>query len=124
MKCLRKYIWVKLYRECLPEAKVTITNTNYGYGKIIKKTNTGANLDGWKFTVYTDKNLTNKVDGSPFTTDSTGTIVMDLLPGTYYVQEVDESSKHPDWTFDTTVRTLKVEVNTTKSVTFTNKQSG
>ena len=105
-------------------AKVTITNTNYGYGKIIKKTNTGADLDGWKFNVYTDKNLTSKVDGSPFTTDSTGTIVMDLLPGTYYVQEVDESSKHPDWTFDTTVRTLKVEVNTTKSVTFTNKQSG
>ena len=35
-------------------AKVTITNTNYGYGKIIKKTNTGANLDGWKFNVYTD----------------------------------------------------------------------
>ena len=103
---------------------VYVTNTNYGYGKIIKKTNTGTNLSGWKFNVYTDAALTKKVSGSPFTTDSAGTIVMDLLPGTYYVQEVDESAKYPDWTFDTTVRTLKVEAGTTKSVTFTNNQAG
>ena len=103
---------------------VYVTNTHYGYGKIIKKTNTGTNLSGWKFNVYTDAALTKKVSGSPFTTDSAGTIVMDLLPGTYYVQEVDESDKYPDWAFDTTVRTLKVEVNTTKSVTFTNNQAG
>ena len=103
---------------------VYVTNTNYGYGKIVKKTNTGTNLSGWKFNVYTDSALTQKVTGSPFTTGSDGTIVMDLLPGTYYVQEVDESDKYPDWTFDTTVRTLKVEVNTTKSVTFTNNQAG
>ncbi len=103
---------------------VYVTNTNYGYGKIIKKTNTGTSLSGWKFNVYTDSALTQKVTGSPFTTGSDGTIVMDLLPGTYYVQEVDESDKYPDWAFDTTVRTLKVEVNTTKSVTFTNNQAG
>ena len=103
---------------------VYVTNTNYGYGKIIKKTNTGDSLSGWKFNVYTDSALTQKVSGSPFTTDDDGLIVMDLLPGTYYVQEVDESDKYPDWAFDTTVRTLKVEVNTTKSVTFTNNQAG
>ena len=103
---------------------VYVTNTHYGYGKIIKKTNTGSNLSGWKFNVYTDAALTKKVSGSPFTTDSAGTIVMDLLPGTYYVQEVDESDKYPDWAFDTTVRTLKVEAGTTKSVTFTNNQAG
>lgn len=103
---------------------VYVTNTNYGYGKIIKKTNTGNNLGGWKFNVYTDSALTNKVSGSPFTTDSSGIVVMQLTPGTYYVQEVDESGKYPYWTFDTTVRTLKVEVNTTKSVTFTNNQRG
>ena len=103
---------------------VYVTNTNYGYGKIIKKTNTGTNLGGWKFNVYTDSALTQKVSGSPFTTDANGTIVMDLLPGTYYVQEVDESSAYPDWSFDTTVRTLKVEAGTTKSVTFTNNQAG
>lgn len=103
---------------------VYVTNTNYGYGKIIKKTNTGDNLEGWKFNVYTDSALTKTVSGSPFTTDEDGLIVMDLLPGTYYVQEVDESDKYPDWAFDTTVRTLKVEANTTKSVTFTNSQGG
>ena len=103
---------------------VYVTNTHYGYGKIIKKTNTGTNLSGWKFNVYTDSALTQKVSGSPFTTDANGTIVMDLLPGTYYVQEVDESSTYPDWSFDTTVRTLTVVAGSTKSVTFTNNQAG
>ena len=103
---------------------VYVTNTNHGYGKIIKKTNTGDNLEGWKFNVYTDSALTKTVSGSPFTTDEDGLIVMDLLPGTYYVQEVDESDKYPDWSFDTTVRKLTVVENTTKSVTFTNNQAG
>ncbi len=103
---------------------VYVTNTHYGYGKIIKKTNTGSSLSGWKFNVYTDSALTTTVSGSPFTTDSTGVIVMDLLPGTYYVQEVDESDTYPDWVFDTTVRTLTVVAGSTKSVTFTNNQAG
>lgn len=103
---------------------VTITNTNYGYGKIVKKTNTGSSLSGWKFNIYTDRALTKLVSGSPFVTGSDGTIVKDLLPGTYYVQEVDESGKYPSWTYDTTVRTLAVEAGTTKSVTFTNTQYG
>ena len=103
---------------------VTVTNTHYGYGKNIKKTNTGSNLSGWKFNVYTDSALTQKVSGSPFTTGSDGIIVMDLLPGTYYVQEVDESDKYPDWAFDTTVRKLTVVAGSTKSVTFTNSQAG
>ncbi len=103
---------------------VTITNTQYGYGKIVKKTNTGANLSGWKFNIYTDSACTKLVSGSPFTTGSDGTIVTDMLPGTYYVQEVDESGTNPSWTYDTTVRTLKVEAGTTKSVTFTNTQYG
>ncbi len=103
---------------------VTVTNQNFGYGKIIKKTNTGSSLSGWKFNVYTDSTCTKPISGSPFTTGADGTIVMDLMPGTYYVQEVDESDKYPDWAFDTTVRTLKVEAGTTKSVTFTNNQAG
>ena len=105
-------------------ATVTVTNTQYGYGKIIKKTNTGTNLSGWKFNIYTDSALTKKVTGSPFTTDASGVIVKDLLPGTYYVQEVNESDRLPDWDFDTTVRTLTVTAGTTQSVTFTNNQAG
>ena len=105
-------------------ASVTVTNTQYGYGKIIKKTNTGTNLSGWKFNIYTDSALTKKVTGSPFTTDASGVIVKDLMPGTYYVQEVNESDRLPDWDFDTTVRTLTVTAGTTQSVTFTNNQAG
>ena len=103
---------------------VTVTNTQYGYGKIIKQTNTGGSLSGWKFHVYTDSALTTPVTGSPFTTDEDGVIVKDLLPGTYYVKEVDESDKYPDWDFDTTVRTLIITAGTTQSVTFTNNQAG
>ena len=105
-------------------ASVTVTNTQYGYGKIIKTTNTGTNLSGWKFNIYTDSALTKKVTGSPFTTDASGVIVKDLMPGTYYVQEVNESDRLPDWDFDTTVRTLTVTAGTTQSVTFTNTQTG
>lgn len=50
------------------------------YGKIITKTNTSSNLSGWKFYVYTDSDLTQKVSGSPFTTGNDGIIVMDLRP--------------------------------------------
>ncbi len=103
---------------------VTVTNTQYGYGKIVKKTNTGNSLAGWKFNIYTDAACTKLVSGSPFTTDSTGVIITDLLPGTYYVQEVDESDKYPTWSYDTTVRTLTVVAGSTKSVTFTNTQYG
>ena len=105
-------------------ATVTVTNTQYGYGKIIKKTNTGTNLSGWKFNIYTDSALTKKVTGSPFTTDASGVIVKDLMPGTYYVQEVNESDRLPDWDFDTTVRTLTITAGSTQSVTFTNNQAG
>ena len=105
-------------------ASVTVTNTQYGYGKIIKKTNTGTNLSGWKFNIYTDSALTKTVTGSPFTTDASGMIVKDLMPGTYYVQEVNESDRLPDWNFDTTVRTLTVTAGSTQSVTFTNTQTG
>lgn len=105
-------------------ASVTVTNTQYGYGKIIKKTNTGTNLSGWKFNIYTDSALTKKVTGSPFTTDASGVIVKDLPPGTYYVQEVNESDRLPDWNFDTTVHTLTVTAGTTQSVTVTNIQAG
>lgn len=105
-------------------ASVTVTNTQYGYGKIIKKTNTGTNLSGWKFNIYTDSALTKTVTGSPFTTDASGVIVKDLSPGTYYVQEVNESDRLPDWDFDTTVRTLTVTAGATQSVTFTNNQAG
>ena len=105
-------------------ASVTVENTHYGYAEIIKATNTGKNLSGWKFNIYTDEACTKPVDGSPFTTDDKGKISVKLLPGTYYVQEMDESAKNPGWVYDTTVKTVTVAAGETKSVTFTNTQYG
>lgn len=103
---------------------VTVENTHYGYAEIIKETNTGENLGGWKFNIYTDEACTKLVEGSPFTTDDKGKISVKLLPGTYYIQEVDESTQNPDWVYDTTVKTVTVVAGDTKSVTFTNTQYG
>ncbi len=105
-------------------ATVTVTNTHYGYGKIVKTTNTGSSLGGWKFNIYSNSACTQLVSGSPFISSSDGTITVKLLPGTYYVKEVEESSTKPDWTFDTTTRTLTVTAGSTATVTFTNAQRG
>ena len=105
-------------------ASVTFENIHYGYAKIVKKTNTSSDLAGWKFNIYTDEACTQLVDGSPFTTGETGVITTKLLPGDYYVREVDESAQHPEWTFDTAVKKVSVVAGETKSVTFTNNQSG
>ena len=47
-----------------------------------------------------------------------------LLPGTYFVQEVDESAAHPDWVFDTKVHVVTVKAGETVSVKLENKQMG
>lgn len=105
-------------------ATVTMRNTHYGYAEIIKMTTTGKNLGGWKFNIYADSACTKPVDGSPFTTNDKGKINVKLLPGTYYIQEIDESAQNPDWSYDTTVRSVTVVAGDTKSVTFTNTQYG
>lgn len=108
-------------------ATATVTFNNdlaESFGRIIKKTADGQNLGGWKFHVYADEARTKPVTGSPFTTPDTGIIDMELSPGNYWVQEVDESTSKPYWNFDTTVRKLTVTAGQTASVTFTNVQVG
>ena len=105
-------------------AKVTFTNTHFGYAEIQKSTNTGKDLAGWKFNIYTDADCTQKVTGSPFTTDNAGKMSVRLLPGTYFVQEVDESAAKPDWVFDTKVHVVTVKAGETVSVTLKNEQMG
>jgi LPXTG-motif cell wall-anchored protein len=104
--------------------KVTFTNTHFGYAEIQKSTNTGKDLGGWKFNIYTDADCTQKVTGSPFTTDNAGKMSVRLLPGTYFVQEVDESAAKPDWVFDTKVHVVTVKAGETVSVTLKNDQMG
>lgn len=103
---------------------VTFTNTHYGYARIVKKTNTGEDVSGWRFQIYTDEACTSQVTGSPFTSGPDGTITARLLPGTYYVKEADTSSRNPDWDMDTTVRKVVVTAGATASVTFTNIHYG
>lgn len=105
-------------------ATVSFTNKlNTGSVKLIKSTNTGANLSGWKIGLYTDEGCTNAVPGSPFTTGADGTVVASaLLPGTYYAKEI--STDDPYWEFDTAVKSVTVAVGQTAEITFTNTHYG
>lgn len=59
-----------------------------GSSKLVKTTEDGKNLSGWKFGIYSDSGCTNLVSG-PQTTDSTGTLsVSNLTAGTVYVKEL------------------------------------
>ena len=103
---------------------VTFHNVQYGYGLIIKSTNTGGDLEGWKFEIFTDQACTKPISGSPFITDAQGLIKTKLLPGSYWIREVDESDHHPDWTYDSAVRKVTVTAGTTRAVIFTNTHYG
>lgn len=92
------------------------TYMNYNYGKlsVTKSTNTGANLDGWVFTVYTDANCTTVAkdkngNNATMTTDSNGTATSDyLLPGTYYVKETGGSHADDSWASSADVKSVIV----------------
>lgn len=105
-------------------ATVSFTNKlNTGSVKLIKSTNTGANLSGWQIGLYTDADCTNAVSGSPFTTGTDGTVtVSGLQKGTYYAKEIPTDD--PYWGFDTAVKSVTVAVGKTAEVTFTNTHYG
>lgn len=105
-------------------AKVSFHNKlNTGSAKLVKLTNTGEHLNGWKIGLYYDVACTNAVSGSPFTTDTDGTItVTGLKPGTLYAKEI--STDDPYWEFDTSVKEVKIVANQTATVTFTNTHYG
>lgn len=105
-------------------ATVSFTNKlNTGSVKLIKSTNTGANLSGWQIGLYTDADCTNAVAGSPFATGADGTVtVSGLQKGTYYAKEIPTDD--PYWEFDTTVKSVTVAVGKTAEVTFTNTHYG
>lgn len=96
---------------------------NTGSVQLVKKTNTGENLSGWKIGLYTDSACTKPVSGSPFTTGSNGTVtVSGLQPGTLYAKEIPTGDSY--WGFDTAVKTVVIQANQTASVTFTNTHYG
>ena len=100
-----------------------INKLNTGSVKLMKSTNTGANLSGWQIGLYTDADCTNAVSGSPFTTGADGTVtVSGLQKGTYYAKEI--STDDPYWEFDTAVKSVTIAVGKTAEVTFTNTHYG
>ena len=105
-------------------ASVSFTNKlNTGSVKLIKTTNTGANLSGWQIGLYTDADCTNAVSGSPFTTGADGTVTAaGLQKGTYYAKEIPTND--PYWEFDTAVKSVTVTVGQTAEITFTNTHYG
>ena len=105
-------------------ATVSFTNKrNTGGVKLLKETNTGKNLGGWKIGLYMDSTCTSAVTGSPFTTGADGTVTAaGLTPGTYYARE--EASSDPYWVCDTSVKTVTVTANGTATVTFSNTHKG
>lgn len=105
-------------------ATVSFTNKlNTGSVKIVKTTNTGANLSGWQIGLYTDAACSNAMAGSPFTTGADGTVTAaGLQKGTYYAKEIPTDD--PYWEFDTAVKSVTVAVGKTAEVTFTNTHYG
>ena len=105
-------------------ATVSFTNKlNTGSVKLIKSTNTGANLSGWQIGLYTDADCTNAVSGSPYTTGADGTVtVSGLQKRTYYAKEIPKDD--PYRAFDTAVKSVTVAVGQTTEVTFTNTHYG
>ena len=94
-----------------------------GSVKLVKETNTGENLGGWKISLYYDAACTNAVSGSPFTTANDGTItVTGLHPGTLYAKEIPVDD--PYWQVDSSVKTVTVAVDQTATVTFSNTHLG
>lgn len=99
-------------------AKVTFTNQWVGKAKIIKTTTNGGTVAGWEFTIT---NATGSKVGT-YVTDATGTIVVDLEPGSYTIVESDRND--PYWYCDTEPQTITVKAGETSEVTFHNQWIG
>ena len=118
--------WTVTLTKDTPNNTITINAVNEkitGSLVIQKATNTGQNLSGWVFGVYTDSACTKPISGSPFMTPTSGKItITGLEPATYYVKETSSGIDY--WITDNGVKAVKVEGNSSASVTVTNTQYG
>ena len=105
-------------------AQVSFHNRlNAGQVKLIKTTNTGSNVSGWKIGLYYDAACTRPVPGSPFTTGTDGSVtVPNLAPGTLYAKE--EPVSDPYWLCDNQIKEITVVSGAVAEVTFHNTHRG
>lgn len=91
--------------------------------KIVKSTNTGENLEGWRFDIYSDAACLNPIPGSPFYTNRGGTVIIPDLPaGKIYIKEA--ISTDPLWECDGDVHAVVISANKTKTLTIKNTHYG
>ena len=96
-------------------------NKEMGKGTFRKVTNTGTNLDGWVFTVCSDKSCKNEV--ATLTTDKSGKVSWMAEPGTYYVRETGDTMgrfENPCWVMDTSTHIITIRAHEENTVTFQN----
>ena len=114
--------WEVELTDSTPNMTLTINAENKlitGVAKIVKATTNGGSKAGWHFTV---KDSAGNLVGN-YTTDASGVIALDLVPGTYTVTETDGVYKY--WVNDPTpTKTITVKGNETATVTFTNQYRG
>ena len=95
-----------------------------GSMKLVKTTEDGKNLSGWKFGIYSDSGCSNLISG-PHTTDSTGALsVSNLTAGTVYVKELGhtEASVATLYTCDSAnPQKVTITAGTTATVNFHNR---
>lgn len=91
---------------------------------ITKTTETGENLDGWEFGIYSNSSCTNLISG-PHTTDTSGNIcITGLSAGTYYAKELGhtDSTINSRYTCDSTnPQKVTLVSGETTTVSFYNK---
>lgn len=114
---------VSLYGSVKGEVKAyfKIKAETKGAIEIIKNTNTGADLSGWKFDVYKDSACT-QLYGTYTAGDDGKVKITDVPLGTYYIRE--QGSSDPYWVCDTSTKTVIVASNQTSNATFTNAHNG
>lgn len=99
-------------------AKLTFQNQWVGKARIVKTSSNDGTVKGWEFTI-TDTG--GNIVGT-YTTDATGSILVELNPGTYIVQETDRNDIY--WYCDTEPQTVTVKAGETATVTFHNQWIG
>lgn len=100
-------------------ASVTVNNMHYGRIRVVKTTNTGANLNGWVFDI---KDSAGTIVAT-LTTDANGVATSgNLLPGNYTV--VERASGSAYWVSDVSPKSVTVVAGSTKDVTANNMHYG